>query len=254
MVDAGDVLAAGEPARRQKSAKVLEGEQRAELILAGMLSMGYDAMTLGENDLAAPDIIANAVANGLPVVSANVRYPEGQGPSIVPYVLKAAGGGQVAITGVLGASALRQHPPAQEPGGMPLPTIEDEVIALRALMPEMRSQADLVIVLAHTGNEPARDLAEQVPGIDVMVVGHGGTMSPSPIRSGGAYLAQAGRNGENMGDLAVTFGPAGNPSASRVKEVTGKVTAITKDLADEPAVKAMVDAFIASGQPAAAEH
>jgi len=48
----------------------------------------------------------------------------------------------------------------------------DPAIALKEVLPELRKQADVVIVLAYLPLDQAKALAAELEGIDVMVVGH----------------------------------------------------------------------------------
>lgn len=203
--------------------------------------MGYDALTLGEADLSAPDLLAKASSLSYPLVSANVHYPAGQGPNIVPYVIKEVGGVKVAITGVLDAEIARSAPQLQGPDA---PVVDDEVAALNVLVPELRYEASIVVVLAHTGMIKARTLAAQVPGIDIIIAGHGGGMAAVPTKIGRAYLVQAGEAGENMGEIVFSVSPDWSTT-----NVTGKATPLTKDIPEDPAVKAMVDAFLERTSP-----
>lgn len=48
----------------------------------------------------------------------------------------------------------------------------DPAIALKEVLPELRKQADVVVVLAYLPLDQAKALAAELEGIDVMVVGH----------------------------------------------------------------------------------
>lgn len=225
MLDAGDVIVTSDPV----------AEERSALLLEGMQAMGYDALNLGETELSAPDLLAKVPSSGYALVSANVRYPAEGGPKVVPYIIKEVAGVKVAITGVVGAELASSAAKLPRAGTF---FVDDEVASLNALVPKLRAEASVIVVLAHVGTVPARSIAQQVPGIDVVIAGHGGGMAPVPTKIGTAYVVQAGQNGENMGELILTL----NPDTS-VSSVVGKATPLEQDIPDEPALRALVDAL-----------
>jgi hypothetical protein len=73
--------------------------------------------------------------------------------------------------------------------------IEDPLQAARALVPALRAEAGLVVVLAHLPPAGARALAEAVPGIDVLVLGH--ERNPlAPAKLGSAVTLTSGERGQ----------------------------------------------------------
>lgn len=85
--------------------------------------------------------------------------------------------------------------------------VGDPVAVARDLVPKLRKHADVVICLSHMGLDADRDLAERVPGIDVIIGGHSHIALKKPILvknttpNGyhGTAIAQAGSRGEYLG-------------------------------------------------------
>jgi 2',3'-cyclic-nucleotide 2'-phosphodiesterase (5'-nucleotidase family) len=85
--------------------------------------------------------------------------------------------------------------------------VGDPVAIAKALVPKLRREADVVVCLSHMGLDADRELAERVPGIDVIIGGHSHIALKRPIlvNNGtpngyhGTVIAQAGSRGEYLG-------------------------------------------------------
>jgi 2',3'-cyclic-nucleotide 2'-phosphodiesterase (5'-nucleotidase family) len=101
----------------------------------------------------------------------------------------------------------------------------------------MRRQCDVVVVLLHEGPGDAKRMAAEVPGIDVLVVGHSPGYQFVPDRVGETVLVRAGNRGQYMMALDVTVGADGS-----VVEIKGEGKplgeAVPKDPAFAPEVAA----------------
>ena len=62
---------------------------------------------------------------------------------------------------------------------------------MRKYIPELKRQADIIVVLSHCGYPVDQELAAQVPGITVIVGGHSHTKI-APARTGGPHHHCAG--------------------------------------------------------------
>ncbi len=204
--------------------------------------MGYDAVNLGELDLMAQEYLAGRSSPpSYSLLSANLRLFAGE-LRTQPYTVKDVGGRKIAVAGVIGTETATAWLQSQPAGTA---EVQDEAEVLRTLVPELRKQADVVIVMAHVGMQRARFLASQVPGIDLMLVGHGGTEAFDAIKIGRTYFVQAGTQGQNVGEITFTI-----TSDGRISGMAGKGTELLLDLPEDPVVKGLVDAYRAGGQVA----
>ena len=158
LLDAGDTLNSDQwPAQQSQGKAVVEA----------MNLMGYDAMALGEGDLQlGPEVLRQRMADAaFPVLSANVEL-EGE-LFAEPYVIKDVGEHRVAIIGLTGM--------------MPSPVhgfqVGDPLAAAQAVVAELGSQADIIILLVHVGQAMEQRLQQEIEGIDVIV---GGTQPRTP--------------------------------------------------------------------------
>lgn len=90
--------------------------------------------------------------------------------------------------------------------------VTDPIEALRTPVPDLRRAADLVVVLAHVGGEQARSLAAAVPGIDVIVAGHGSASAPAVEHVGATALVENSDRGKHLYRLDLDL--AGDPAAA----------------------------------------
>lgn len=221
LLDAGDTLfatgdAAGEADR-----------QKAKLILAALGSQGVAAMGVGERDLAAglPFLLEEAAAAGLPLLSANLRGPDGERP-FLPSRLVSTPGGQV---GLLGVWASRTPPPAET--GL---RVEDPVAAAGEEAERLRKAgAALVVALVHGNGSEARTIA-RVPGIDLVFPAHDGAVLLPTREEGGGWVLGAGLQGRSL--LAVTVHGASLPGpladAGQAERIERERTYLRGRLAD----------------------
>lgn len=199
---------------------------------------GYDAITVGNHDL------DNGLANlqkqskhlNLPLLSANLIDKKGQ-LLFPPYHVFERGGIKVAVIGVLGQNAYEAIASDRRKDV----SIIDPAVVLNKVVPQLREQVDLVVVLSHIGHEEEVRLASQVPGIDLIVGGHSHTKvdKPVPVLNGDrtAIVCQAFQWGEYVGRIDLTV------DGGRIQSYKGELLPVTNQLAHDPVVKATVDHY-----------
>jgi 2',3'-cyclic-nucleotide 2'-phosphodiesterase (5'-nucleotidase family) len=79
--------------------------------------------------------------------------------------------------------------------------VEEPVAVARRLVPALRDEADLVVVLSHLGIADDRRLAESVPGIDLIVGGHNHNLYARPVFVETVPIVQAGERGGWLGRM-----------------------------------------------------
>jgi 5'-nucleotidase / UDP-sugar diphosphatase len=203
--------------------QLLETSHAPELQIMDM--MGYDAVTLGNHEFDwgpafLGDMIAVADSLGVtvPIVASNTLpaaadaaddplealFDSGRIESTQMIVLD--NGLTIGLFGLLGEEAASTAPAAA-------PTTFGPTAATAAEMVDtLRGQgADVVILLSHIGvtddpdTSPEVALAQEVPGIDVIVGGHSHTVLSEPIVVGSTVIVQAGENAEFLGQLDLAW-------------------------------------------------
>ncbi len=195
-----------------------------------MSRMGYDATTFGNHDFdLGPDGLGRAIGVAAkagrvpPVVASNTRFAESD-PTLLDlqclamegvirrYLVIERGGIRFGLFGLLGKEAQFY---ATGAGAV---TFSDAIEVATEMVTVLREteKVDVIICLSHGGLEKGEDgrftdgddvrLAQAVPGIDVVVGGHSHTaLHEAIIVNGRTPVVQAGKEGENLGELAVTL-------------------------------------------------
>ena len=250
VLDAGDFL--------MGSLFHLAGREEAfELRL--MKDMGYDAVTLGNHEFdLRPDGLARIIQaaqtkGGLPeLVSANIQFSPGDprdtplrllatGGAIKPYTMLTRGGMRIGIFGIMGRDATEVAPFATPVHfADPIDTAREMVKLLRE-----REKADVVICLSHCGwnkiKSPSEDelLAENVPGIDIIIGGHTHTALTRPIIAGNTIIVQAGAYGTYAGVLKV------RREKNRVALSDYRLVAIDDSVPGDAAIQKKIESYAA---------
>ncbi len=226
-------------------------------MMLAMTRMGYDAMAVGnhEFDFGRPALERARRQASFPWLAANILNANGNRP-FNASVVKTVGGIRVGIVGLCTPAVPFMTDPANIAGlrfESPVDAATSEVTRLR-----MDEHCDVVVLLAHTGLErdtasvtaarlahvpyspPAPDenwgyrLATQVPGVDVVLLGHTHTTVGTTV--GGVVIAQAGRSGEGLGRVELTLARAATTEPWRVTRRFTTQVAVRGDTRDQAAV------------------
>ena len=130
-------------------------------IIAGMNLMGYDAMAIGpmELEMGASTLRQRVGEAEFPILSANVLWGGGQGYVGAPYTILQVGPYRIGVIG------LTRTPETAVLGF----TLLDPGEVLAKVATEVGEQVDTVILLTNLSYRSALDLAQVVPGIDLVI-------------------------------------------------------------------------------------
>jgi 5'-nucleotidase / UDP-sugar diphosphatase len=209
----------------------LQSEGRA--IAEAMNAMGYDAMTVGMVDLTGgvDTLRQRADEASFPILSSNLLGAD-QNPVLPPYVVLDRDGLRVGIIGVTEPEAGDEL--ARR--GIAVNML-DPVETVRRYLPEVREQADLVIVLSHLGLEEDKALAQAVSGIDIIVGGRSRTLMRQPEVVGETLIVQVGYDGEWLGKLDIEI------ASDAVSFAAYDILFMRPDVEDDPELAALVERY-----------
>lgn len=253
LVDAGDALS-GSPLTHVWR----RGDRsRPEPVIAAMNALGYDALTVGNHEFDyGPAGLSQALADArFPLLAANVVDPVTGQPAFERSLVRELPGGiRVGIMGLctpavplMADSALWSRYAFVSP----IEVAQREVSRLRGA-----ERCDAVIALAHFGlekdprtgawreGEPQSEnwgyrLATEVTGIDVILLGHTHQSVPS-LEISGVLVSQAGRHGEALGRIDLTFARATDAAPWALKGKRARVLAVADSVAEDPELAALV--------------
>jgi len=241
----------------------LAEKSQGAIVVEAMNLMAYDAMALGPAELAlgAPVLRQRIAGASFPVLSANVFVPSRRELLAQPYTVLTVRGRSVGVIGLTGGEPVSL--PVQErfrkAGGQAAPTefpayrsacrwVDDDLVvldpahALARYLPRVQETADIIILLSNLGSEANARLAEQVPGIDVIISAGPGDLLTQPwLGPGqGTFLCQGGASGqEHPGELlAEVF--VQMDSAGRVTQCFGAETVLMPGVRNAPEIIELV--------------
>ncbi len=219
--------------------------------IAAFNEMHYDAMAVGNHEFnfGLTEMWKAKRESNFPWLAANLKeiYTAGDG-FIRPYVIKNVGGVRVGIVGFITPGVPRWEIPDHYRGY----EFEPIVDAAKRVIPAVRKQVDLLVVIMHSGldrdpvtgkifegqeirgENAAWELAEQVPGIDLIFYGH--THSEmAELTVNGVLMAQAKNWGGSLAraDIAMERDAAGR---WRVASKHSRVIKTTDAVAADPAI------------------
>ena len=219
--------------------------------IAAFNEMHYDAMAVGNHEFnfGLAEMWKAKRESNFPWLAANLKeiYTAGDG-FIRPYIIKNVGGVRIAIVGFITPGVPRWEIPEHYRGYEFEPIVE----AAQRVIPEVHKQADLVVVIMHSGldrdpssgklfegqefrsENAAWELAEQVPGIDLIFYGHTHLEMPE-LTVNGVLMAQAKNWGGSLAraDIVMERDEAG---AWRVASKHSRVIKTTDSVAADPAI------------------
>jgi 2',3'-cyclic-nucleotide 2'-phosphodiesterase (5'-nucleotidase family) len=133
-----------------------------------------------------------------PVLAANVRATNGVPLPVSRAWLTTVAGVPIGIIGLVTTETPITTHPLNVEGLQFLP----EAPEARRLAARLRARgARVVIALTHLGLEADRQLAREVPGLDLIVGGHTHSVLPDGERVNGVLIAQAGAQGAFLGRI-----------------------------------------------------
>ena len=189
-------------------------------------AMRYDAMAVGNHEFnfGEESMWKAKRESHFPWLAANIKQAYASGVAYIePYIIRNDEGVRVGIVGFVTPGIPRWEIPAHYKGYEFQPIVD----SAKAVIPEVRKQADLVVVIMHSGldrdsksgkapadeglNENAAwELAEQVPGIDMIFYGHTHQEMPE-LMVNGVLMSQAKNWGISLAraDIVMTKDAAG---------------------------------------------
>jgi 2',3'-cyclic-nucleotide 2'-phosphodiesterase (5'-nucleotidase family) len=272
-VDVGDLLFPG----ALLGYLFTDGHAHAPLLGALAKQMGYVTVGLGNRDLALSDVerpVWTKLASdaGLAFGAANAKCVKGKegcfGAATAPFRVVERSGIKVAIAVVLSPQA-SEKVRAERLSSLQL---ADPIEEMRALVPQMRKEADLVVLVYHAAGAGSamrvRELTSAVEGIDLVVTNEPFEEGSKAARDDKASAARAGLVISPLTNTAIVGADTGSGEVAVVgAEVTRRDGRLVMRNLEAHRVRAKVpeeetakllnqagDAFCAHwGQPLAAE-
>ena len=249
LFDAGDIFTG-----------VLSKKTEGLVPMEMMITMGYDAMAIGNHEFEYGWQSFARMKDRLPfpVLGANLFYVESGVSYAQAYSVIEKNGVRIGVIGVMGQDAGTAIIPSNVKGI----EIHDPIESIRPYVKLLRPQVDLIVVLTHQGktapmqtDDEAREdiqrgiaaeinLANQVPGIDVIFSGHAdsGTESPYVHQPNGTLIMQTYGQGTRLGFLKLQLEKT--TEGINIASYDGRLLpVVSNDLVPHPVVAKKLEQF-----------
>lgn len=167
-----------------------------------MNEVGYHSATIGNNEgitLSKESLTELYERANFPVLVANLFHENGERPDWVkPYeIINLA---ENVTVGVIGMTI--PFKPFYHTLGW---CIEDPFEILPATVKKVREQADIVIFLSHLGLNFDEQIANHIPGIDIILGAHTHHILDNGLFANDTIIHQAGKFGQYVGQLSIIY-------------------------------------------------
>lgn len=169
---------------------------RSQKTIAAMGLMRYDAVALGDDDLifGATWLCAHASKDSLPLVCANI-FTKDNKPLLPAFRIVTRNGIRFGITAVITQENIVQNDTSIR--------ITNPIEALKIAFDAMGTSYDVPIILAHTGEEATKAIADAFPACKILINGHRKTSATATVSYKNATILQFGFQGKALSALSI---------------------------------------------------
>ena len=254
LLDAGDAIDGGVETGWRRSRSSLP-----DPMVTAMSLIGYDALAAGNHEFSHGFAALRDAEHEarFPLLAANVVRDQNSLPAFGTSLIRKLGSLKVGVVGLTTDAVPSLEDSAHWAGlrfDSPLLVAQLEVGRLRQI-----EHCDVVILLAHTGLERERStdpersggtpgencgfrLATEVPGADLVILGHTHAVIPSQMVYG-TLVTQAGKWGEQLGRVDLTLTRAKASDAWTLSKKSAQMIAVADSVPEDSAVVALAQPY-----------
>ncbi len=146
--------------------------EKAHLIVESLNLMGYDAIGIGDDDLALGKELLLEISKkaNFPFLSSNLLDEASEKVLFQSSLIKEINGLRIGIFSLLSPNFFTGPSDSRKKGL----TIRQPIEVAQAMVKELKSQTDLIILLSHLSYAKDIEMAQTVQGINIIVGGHSG--------------------------------------------------------------------------------
>ena len=211
-------------------ADLLSLNTRGEPMMALLGACGYDACIFGNHDMTFDmrRVIDWADRFQIPILAANCRWITQVKPkNLREYRIFELQGVTVAVIGTAAEPASKPYNDLVRPLN-----VESSI---KDLVPALRTQADIIVLMTHLGDVRDKQIAQAVPGLDLIVGGHYHHADREMVFDAGnrTVIQHSGSSGQVLGEIV--FGWDGEEIVSRKTRIID----IESSMPADPGVSAL---------------
>jgi|GEM_PF-5502814 len=205
----------------------------------------YDGLVPGESEFQlGPEKLGKAAKDlALPFVGANIFLdPDYSRPMFeAPYLIKETGGLRIGISGLFNPDLNKTRLGKQVADLY----FRDPADTCREIVEALESEGcTFVVILGHVGQALAKQIVEEVEGIDLFIVGHGRLILLDPRKENKSYLVQVEDRGRKIGKLQVTVNDEGI-----ITSIRQDLIKLNESYEEDVEIKKRIDDFYESLRP-----
>ena len=265
LIDGGNTLFGPDDGKKLEDFRRKQLKAKAQLIIESYNRMGYQAMLVGHHDLTLglPDLLEFQKQAKFPLLSANLVYRDDQKTIFPPSTIIEVDGMKIGVLG-LTIDTIPSYFLEKANPDRPLALL-NAVETAQKLVPQLREQCDMVILLSANHLSENRELAEKVDGVDLILdpmieLGNHKIWvdeEDSLETINNTLLARTDSQGARLGTLAIDWIDGGAPMVSLSYDEAppaGRSTywyeraSMEPHLLEDPEIVEMVNAFKKSAE------
>jgi 5'-nucleotidase len=183
---------------------------------------GYDAITLGNNELltfSKEELRMAYSGRSFDVISSNVfdRGAKSQPSWLKPWKVFQLDHFRVGVV-----AATVYYPQVYELMGW---DVLDPFQSLQRAVNQLRGSVDMIIVLSHLGIHQDQQLAQKINGIDLIIGAHTHHLLEEALKIGETWIVAAGKFGQFLGEISVEI----DPERRKVREIKSRCLQVNEE-------------------------
>ena len=211
LLDSGDFLPYGATAAQAGS------------IFKAMALARYDAVAVGDQDLAYKGFVAEVKKKDEAFISSNISFKGGAIGRLDKTVM--AGNLKIRIVSFISPETFSLYPEAFT-----------AKLKFRELKEVLNGKnADYLILISHAGLEENKKIAAEFGQIDMIIAGHSQELIKEPVKAGNTLIVQSGGNLQDVGRIVLRF-----DSKGKFLDYSHDVIPLTNSIPDSPQVEAII--------------
>lgn len=175
-------------------------EAKARLMLKAMDRMGYAAAAIGEMDLYLGLDLLRSLSDMTKVRFLSANLTDNKGKHLFePYRLIKAGGITVGVIGLTAPPVNKKMFSLRMPGVV----VKEPFAATGEALEKIRGKCDLIVLLSNIGYSKDLDLADTIPGIDVIISGGTKRYMKNPVIQNKTLVTSGFYEGRAIGKISI---------------------------------------------------
>jgi hypothetical protein len=195
--------------------------------------MGYAAMNIGHREatLPADELRALAADSPVPLISANLLDRATGKPLLPGWTVIERGGRRIALVGVLDSVGLEDTLGE----GLAVERIET---CLARILPEVKRDADVLVLLAFTDEATLTAIARQFYEFRVILGGRVSQPAQALVRENRSLIYYTANEAKSFGSLELVFGEDGT-----IEPGSHEITLLTDKIPQDPGILARLESY-----------